>query len=146
MPETRRDPFVNFRFLVEIDQVSAGAFKSASGLKSETEVFEYHEGGDNLAVRKLVGQSKVTNITLKKGYVASAALWNWRKEVAQAGEPIRRRNGSIVLLSDSGEEISRWNFFDAWPVSWEASPFDAGSSEVFVETLELACERIEAGK
>lgn len=51
-----------------------------------------------------------------------------------------RKNGSIVLLNDSGDEKMRWNFVSAWPTKWAGPSFNATSNEVAVETLELVHE------
>jgi len=48
------------------------------------------------------------------------------------------KNGSVVLLDESQKEVVRWNFYNAWPCKWEASSLQAKSSEVAIETPELA--------
>lgn len=134
-----------FNFRVEIEGVQGGAFKACSGLKIETEIFEYAEGGDNSTTRKLIGASKVGNIILRKGHVESDALWKWRDELVKADGSVKRRNLSIIVCDDDGSEINRWNLFDAWPVRWEMSDFDAEQSQALVEVLEIAPERIARG-
>lgn len=137
------DPITAFAFRIEIDGITAGAFRACSGLKIETEVFEYAEGGDNTQTRKLIGPTKVGNITLRKGFVASDALWKWRDEIVNNPGTIKRRSGSIIVCDDDGSEVARWNFHNAWPVRWEGPEFDGRSSELAVETLEIAPERLE---
>ena len=44
---TRRDPYVAYRFLVEIGSDIVAAFSDCSGLQAETEVEEVQEGGEN---------------------------------------------------------------------------------------------------
>ncbi len=140
----RRDHHGAFHFHVEIDGLSVGAFRHVTGLKSETEIFEYVEGGDNESVRKLVGQTRPSNLTLKRGIVAAEGeLWRWRREFAAGDGPLKRRSGSIVLRDDSGAETTRWNFHKAWPVRWELSDLDSNASDVVVESLELAVERLD---
>ena len=56
---------------------------------------------------------------------------------------VERKNGSIVLLDDSGEEKVRWNFRDGWPTKWTAPTFNATGTEVAIETLEIAHEGME---
>lgn len=137
------DPIAAHRFRIEIDGVIAGAFRTCGGLRSETEIFEYAEGGDNGATRKLPGPTKIGNITLRKGLIDSGALWSWREAFVRAEGPMRRRSGSIILCDDDGNELIRWNFHGAWPVRWEGPELDARSSEVAVEVLEIAPERLE---
>jgi phage tail-like protein len=53
---------------------------------------------------------------------------------------LTRKNISIVLLSDAGEEVLRFNFRNAWPVKWSGPNLNAEASDVAIETLELAHE------
>lgn len=57
-----------YRFAVEIEGVTTGAFQEVSGLSMEVEVVEYLDG-DDLLLRKRSGRTKYSNITLKRGYV-----------------------------------------------------------------------------
>lgn len=141
---SRKDPTGIFSFRVEIDSMDSASFRKCSGLKSETEVFEYQEGGDNETTLKLMGPTKASNIVLTKGYISDPALFKWRDEIASSGSnKINRRNGSIVALaSDHKTEVGRWNFTKAWPVRWEMSDFDGQTGEAACEVLELAVEKI----
>ena len=143
----RKDHAPGNYFKVEIEGLEAGGFRKCSGMKTETEVFEYQEGGDNETVRKLMGPTKVSNIILTKGWVNSDALFTWRDEIASSGtNKINRRNGSIVLLGYDGKtEAKRWNFQKAWPVRWEVSELDASNGSSMCEMLELAVEKIVKG-
>ena len=131
-------------FRVEIDSIDSASFRKCGGLKSESEVFEYQEGGDNDTVRKLIGPTKASNLVLTKGYVSDPALFKWRDQIANSGaNKIVRRNGSIVALAADGKtELGRWNFRKAWPVRWEMSEFDALRGEAACEVLELAVEQV----
>jgi phage tail-like protein len=142
---SRRDPIVASYFKIEIDSIEMATFRKCSGLKTETEIFEYQEGGDNERVHKLVGQSRANNIVLTNGYIVDPALSKWREEIAQKpNDPIKRRSGAIIALARDGKtQLVRWNFYEAWPVRWEISEFDASSGQATCETLELAAERVE---
>ena len=144
---SRKDHHAIGYFRVELDSIDSGAFRKCAGLKTETEVFEYQEGGDNETTLKLMGPTKASNIVLTKGFVSDPALFKWRDEVASSGtRKIARRNGSIVALALDGKtEVGRWNFTKAWPVRWEMTEFDASSGEAACEILELAVERITKG-
>jgi len=144
MAGVRKDHAAAGYFRVEIESVAAGSFRKCAGLKTETEVFEYQEGGDNETVRKLVGPTKAGNIVLTKGFVSDPALFKFRDGVASSGdEKIKRVNGSVVLVGlDGTTELGRWNFQKAWPVRWEMSEFDASTGQASCETLELAVEKV----
>jgi len=51
-----------------------------------------------------------------------------------------RKNGSIVLMDETGEEKLRWNFVNGWPTKWTGPSFNATSNEIAVETLEIVHE------
>ena len=142
----RNDPHTISFFRIEIESLDAGYFQKCSGLKTETEVFELQEGGNNESVIKLVGQSKAGNIVLTKGFISDHALFKWRAEVAASGgKKIARRSGAILALSHDRQVVHRWSFEKAWPVRWEMAEYDANSSQASCEILELAVERIVKG-
>jgi phage tail-like protein len=134
------DPFRTFSFRVELAGLTVAAFTEVSGLESEAEVIEYREGGDG-RVRKLPGLRKYANIVLKRGLTQDVELWNWHKDVLEGNES--RRNGSVILLDEHGQEAVRWNFWNAWPCRWEGPNLNARSNDVAIETLELAHEGLE---
>ena len=137
----RHDPYKAFSFRVEIDGLTAASFSEVSGLESEVEVIDYREGGEPARVRKLPGLRRYTNIVLKRGLTQDTELWNWYKQVLDGD--VHRRNGSVILLDEQGHEQVRWNFVDSWPCKYVGPTLNAKSSEVAIETLELAHEGIE---
>jgi phage tail-like protein len=137
----RRDPFRSFNFRVELDGITRAGFRECSGLDASQDPIEYREGTDGLTARKLPGLNKYSNISLKWGMTDDTELWDWRKK-AIAGK-VERKNGSIVLLNESGEEKLRWNFREAWPTKWTGPTFNATGNEVAIETLEISHEGLE---
>jgi phage tail-like protein len=137
----RVDPYKNFRFLLEIDSIVQGGFAECSGFGSNVEVIEYREGGEPKTVRKLPGKVSYPDISLKWGLTDSRELYDWHRTVVDG--PILRKNGSIILQDDEGQERVRWNFFNAWPSKWDGPDFNAKGTDVAIETLTVSCERIE---
>jgi phage tail-like protein len=137
----RIDPFYNFNFLVEIDGIARAAFHEVSGFDSTIDVIEHREGGDNTTPRKLPGMTKHSNIVLKWGMTDDQDLYRWHRDTVRGN--VQRRNGSIVLLDRRGQEVARWNFFNAWPAKWDGPDFNAEGNDVAIETLELAHEGVE---
>lgn len=133
------DPEGNYIFALEIDGIEVAQFLECSGLKSSTEIFELVEGGMNHRVHKLPGQSRWENITLRYGVTNDISLMKWRDEILQDkfGRSARR-NGSIVVKNNQMETVRRYNFVDAWPVGWEGPAFSSSSSELAIESVELA--------
>ena len=139
----RMNPYKNFRFLVEIDKIVQAGFSDCSGLGASVEVIQYREGGDSATVRKLPGKVSYPDIVLKWGVTDSRELFDWHAGVVQGD--IQRKNGSVILVGDDGEEKVRWNFFDAWPSTWKGPDFSGMGKDVAIESLTLVCERVERG-
>lgn len=137
----RRDPFRSFNFRVELDGITRAGFRECSGLDASQDPIEYREGTEGLTARKLPGLNKYSNITLKWGMTDDTEMWDWRKK-AITGK-VERKNGSIVLLDEAGEEKLRWNFREAWPTKWTGPSFNATGNEVAIESLEITHEGLE---
>ncbi len=141
MPNRRpSDHIGSFNFKVEIEGVTVGAFRNVEGMDSETEVIEYQDGDDTIA-RKRPGRTKYSNVTLKRGYTNSDELWTWRKKVIEG--VVERKSGSVILCDDAGDEIMRYNFYEAWPCKWKGFTLDGKGADVMVEEIEMAVEKIE---
>lgn len=138
---TRSDPYRGYNFLVEIDGITQAGFQEVSGLDASTDPIEYREGNDPNHVRKLPGMNKYGAVSLKRGITDSAELWKWYQTVLDG--KAERRNGSIVLLDDTGKEKLRWNFSQAWPSKWSGPSFNATANAVALESLEISHEQIK---
>ena len=133
---TRNDPYMGFKFVVELGGVVVAGFSEVTGLQVEVEVQEYREGGLNEYMHKRVGPTRYpSNLVLKHGITDKRELWKWHQDVAHG--KVERKNGSIILLNPAGDEVWRWNFEGAYPVRWNGPDLRANTAEVAVETLEL---------
>ncbi len=140
MAAARVDPYKNYNFRIEIDGITVAGFSECTGLSSEVEIIEYREGGDDL-VRKLPGLKKFGNITLKRGVTESQDLYKWHRNVLQGQTD--RRDGSIVLLDDAKNPVTRWKFFNGFPQKYEGPRLNAKGNDVAIETLVICCENLE---
>ncbi|MFQ4136437.1 phage tail protein [Nodosilinea sp. PGN35] len=136
----RKDPYKNYRFLVEIDGIVQAGFAECSGFGSEVQVVEYREGGDPTTARKLPGMAKYPDITLKWGLTDSRELYDWH--LTAINGQIERKNGSVVVLDDAGQEQARWNFFSAWPSKYTGPSFNAKGNDIAIDSLTVCCERM----
>ena len=137
------DPYGNYNFLLEFDGLTRAAFQEVSGLDSAIDITEHREGGMNTTLRKLPAMTKYSNITLKWGLTDDTELYDWHRQWVTGDPAAKRMNGSIIVLDRQGQEKARWNFFEAWPAKWTAPTFNAESSDIAIETLELAVEGVE---
>ena len=140
---TRKDPYQSYRFKVELDGIQRGGFKEASGLESSNDVVEYREGDKPATVTKLSGMTKYSNITLKGGMTDDVSLIEWKKKTIEG--KTERKNGSIILCDDAGEEKLRWNFVEAWIFKWTGPTFNAMTNDVAIESIEIAHEGLVKG-
>lgn len=142
MAGKRFDPFPVYCFRVVLTGVpgsnASAFFKSVSGLKYETEVVDYQEGGENRFVHRLVGATKWGNIVLKRGFIKGFDLVKWRELWLKDPPSAKRVSGKITQLDTKLSDVCSWEFEGAWPCKWEVSEFDAGKNELAIETIEIA--------
>jgi phage tail-like protein len=136
-----QDPYKAFRFKVEIQGIQQAAFMECSSIGSHLEVVEYREGADPINVRKLPGKASYPDITLKWGMTDNQDLYKWHLAAVKGN--LTRQSGSVVQLDDTGNETTRWNFFNAWPSKWDGPAYNAKGNDLAINTLTLTCERVE---
>jgi phage tail-like protein len=129
------DPVGELRFQVQIDNVTIGAFAECTGLGVEYDIMEYQEGGEQSFVHKLRGGLKYPNLVLKRGVTYEDALLQWFYDRSD-----RTKRGSVTLnlLGDDGGQVRSWAFDSAFPVKWTGPSFNAKSTSVATESLEIA--------
>ncbi len=133
------DPFSAGHFRVEIDGIAATSFSEVSGIEAGISVVEYRSGNDKTAgSRKLPGEASFQNTVLKRGLTSDLSLWAWMQQALQGD--VVRKNMSVVLLSDSEQELLRFNVKDAWPVKWSVSELQTEGNGIATETLEITHE------
>src|SRR4051794_8866078 len=140
MPD--KDPLVSAWFGIEFQGQIAGAFREMTGMGSESEVVEYKASGPKgqYVIQKVPGRMKWNNITLKRGITDTVDMWKWRKLVEDGSMDNARKNGSIVMFNQAGQEIARWEFVRAWPSKITGPTANAGNNEVGIEELEITHE------
>lgn len=138
-------PSEQYTIKVVIEGVEVGPVVAISGLESEIEVVEYKHGDDNATLRdrKRPGRVKYANITLKRGLVSDPSFHEWYQKVLQG--VTERKSGSIIYLDREGNEVLRYNFFEAWPCRWKAPELNAQDRHI-VEEIEFVVERVERAK
>ncbi|MGC5328280.1 phage tail protein [Brevibacillus sp. SYSU BS000544] len=134
----RRDPFRNFRFRVEIDGIQQAGFSEATGFDATIDVIDYREGSEPTHVRKLPGLSKYGNISLKWGITDSMELYNWHRDVSNGN--VQRKNISIIIVDEAGNDKARWEFVNTWPTKYDPSDLNAKGNDVAIETIEIVHE------
>jgi len=76
-------------------------------------------------------------VVLRRALTRSSELYDWRRTVAD-GKQDRRDVTISQLAGPGGDTVNAWRLVDAWPVRWSGPAFDATTSELAFEELELA--------
>lgn len=136
----RNDPYLDFRFQVEVDSLVVAGFSEVSGLEVEVETEEYEEGGVNAYTHTLPKRGSTPNLTLRRGLTDSTSLWDWVRSAVDGR--VERKNVRVLLLDSTGAESWGWECRNAYPVRWAGPELSGDGNAVAVETLELAHEGI----
>lgn len=142
----RKDPFRNFRFLLEIKGIVQAGFSECNIPDTSNDVVDYRAGDEQPWARKLPGLVKWGNISLKWGATDSLELYNWRKLAEQGKMKDARRDVAIILQDEEGNAAARWEFTDAWPSKYDAPDLTAKGNDVAVEMVELVHEGMKRTK
>jgi phage tail-like protein len=144
----RERPYAQFNFLVDLgtgntDGPEAG-FQECSEIGMSVDVIEYRNGNEKENnVRKLTGLSKATDVTLKRGIIGSLALYHWLDQIRN-GDASAYRTVTIQLQNeDHTAVVLTWKLLRARIVKHTSGPFNAKGSDVAMEELTLAYERLE---
>jgi phage tail-like protein len=110
----------------------------------EVTVAEYRRGNDKEnSVRKITGLNKATDVTLKRGVVGSLNLYNWLNDIRN-GNQNAERNVIIQLQNeDHTEVVQTWKLLRARIIKHVSGPMNAKGTDVAMEELTLAYERLE---
>lgn len=141
----RTTPYAAFNFIVTVGQgETLGGFSDVSGLQTEITVSEYREGRDPLNhVRKVQGIHKVGDVTLKRGIVSSADMWQWIQDTRTKG-PDAKREVSITLRDEAGKNVQTWNLHRVIPLKYTGPTLAAkGGGDVAMEELVLSSEGLD---
>lgn len=136
----RKNPYRNFRFLVEIDGIVQAGFSEVTVPDTSTDVVEYREGSEEPRLRKLSGLNKFGNVTLKWGTTDSLEFFNWRKLVMQGKMKDARKNMAVILMDEEGNPAARWEFENAWPNKYDPADLNAKGNDVAIESVEIVHE------
>ena len=132
-------PYRNFRFRLEIDGLDAGSFSEVSGFDASIDVVEYRAGDDPaITPTKLPGLVKYGNITLKWGAAETMVLYDWLIDITEG--TIEKKTVTLTALDEEGSPAASWRCINAWPVKYTAPDFNGTTSEIAIETIELAHE------
>ncbi|MEA2135533.1 MAG: hypothetical protein QOC68_3442 [Solirubrobacteraceae bacterium] len=144
----RDHPYGEFNFLVDLgtgdtDGPEAG-FQECSAIGMEVAVAEYRNGNDKQnSVRKLTGLNKALDVTLKRGVIGSLGLYQWLDQIRNGDQKAVRTVRILLQNEDHSEVVMTWVLLRARIVKHTSGPFNAKGTDVAMEELTLAYERLE---
>ena len=150
MAEFRDRPYSQFNFLVNITggpdpQSPHAGFQEVSGLGMEITVAEYRGGNfnDNTPM-KITGTYKVPDVTLKRGVLGDlATLYDWLDQVRNGSQDALRTVTIQLQSEDRTAVVQEWKLTNARPTKYTGPSLTGKGTDVAIEEVVLACERIE---
>ncbi len=144
----RDRPYGQFNFLVDLGngntQGPQAGFQEVSSIGMEATVIEYRNGNSKENnVMKLTGLNKVSDVTLKRGIIGSLDLYSWLDQIRN-GDQNAMRTVTIQLQNENRTDIVQtWKLLRARIIKHTSGPLNAKGTDVAMEELVLAYERLE---
>ncbi len=148
MAVVRERPYGQFNFLVDIGtgetEGPEAGFQECSGISMSVDVTEYRNGNEKENnPRKLTGLTRVSDVTLKRGIIGSLGLYKWINDIRN-GNPAALRTVVIQLQNeDHTAVVMTWKLLRARIIKHTSGPFNAKGTDVAMEEITLAYERLE---
>jgi phage tail-like protein len=148
MAVLRERPYVQFNFLVDLgDGNTEGAqagFQEISGIGMEVTVSEYRTGNSREnSVMKITGMNKASDVTMKRGVIGSLNLYKWLDEIRNGNQAALRTVTIQLQNEDHSEIVQTWKLMRARITKHTSGPLNAKGTDVAMEELVLAYERLE---
>ena len=148
MAVQRDRPYAQFNFLVDLgsgvtDGPRAG-FQECSEIGMSVDVVEYRNGNDKEnGVHKLTGLARYPDVTLRRGVIGSLDLYGWLDQIRN-GDQLAYRTVTVQLQNeDHTQVVQEWKLLRARIIKHVSGPLNAKCSEVAMEELTLAYERLQ---
>ncbi len=148
MATPRDRAYSQFNFLVSWDDLNAesvkAGFQEVSGLGMEINVAEYRGGNfkDNTP-QKITGTYKVPDVTLKRGVIGELDLYQWLNQVRDGSQEALKDIVIELQSEDRQTTAMQWILKYARPIKYTGPSLNGKGTDVAIEELVLACERIE---
>jgi phage tail-like protein len=148
MAEFRERPYAQFNFLVDLGsgdtEGTQAGFQECSAIGMSVDVVEYRNGNDKEnAVRKLTGLARYPDVTLKRGVIGSLDLYGWLNDIRNGSASAYRTVTVQLQNEEHSAVVQEWILLRARIIKHVSGPFNAKCSDVAMEELTLAYERLE---
>ena len=152
----RRDPQVQFNYMVEIDGLTLGMFTEASGIKWSMHIDEIKEGGVNHKQQHLLGRAQFDPLVLKRGFVGGDnKLFDMMHKTFDPNTPIQPPRTLVHLVvmargTNGGlggkhglNEVGRLSFYHCFIQEWSGPSFNTKTNDIAVESITFRYDWME---
>jgi phage tail-like protein len=144
----RDRPYAQFNFLVDLGTGNTegpeAGFQECSEIEMSVDVIEYRAGNEKENnVRKLTGLARMKDVTLRRGIIGSLDLYTWLDQVRNGDEGAYRTVTIQLQNEDHTATVMTWKLRRARIVKHTSGPLNAKGTDVAMEELTLAYERLE---
>ncbi len=145
----RNRPYVQFNFLVYLGtgktKGPVAGFQEVSGIGMEVTAADDSQTGekDRRAGKKAVKKKKSSEVFLKHGVMSSPALEQWLNDIRHGNKKAVRTVKIIRQSEDRTAVVQTWKLRRARIIKHTSGPFNAKGTDVAMEELVLAYERLE---
>ena len=148
MAVLRDRAYIQFNFLVDLGTGTTegpeAGFQEVSGIGMEVTVAEYRNGNSREnSVMKITGLNKATDVTLKRGVIGSLSLYKWLDQIRNGDQGALRTVTLQLQNEDHTQVVQTWKLLRARIIKHISGPFNAKGTDVAMEELVLAYERLE---
>lgn len=148
MATLRERPYTGFNFLVDLgDGKTEGphaGFQEISGIGMEVAVTEYRNGNSKEnSVMKITGLNKASDVILKRGVIGSLDLYQWLNDIRNGNQNALRTVTIQLQNEDHSQVVQTWKLLRARIIKHTSGPLNAKSSDLPMEEIVLAYERLE---
>ena len=148
MAVKRERPYAQFNFLIDLGEGAAdgpqAGFQECSGIGMLVDVIEYRNGNEKEnGVRKLTGLARYPDVILKRGIIGSLDLYQWLNDIRNGNQMAYRTVTVRLMNEDHTIVVQEWKLLRARIIKHVSGPFNARVSDVAMEELTLAYERLD---
>ena len=121
----------------------SGLFTEATGGGSENAIIEQKVAlpdGRGVEIKKIPGNLKFNDITLKRGIDDDQALWKWRQLVVEGKFKDARCDGTIEMLNSEFDPVATYTFKRGWVSKYTPAGMNAGQDQSAVEEITICVE------
>jgi phage tail-like protein len=148
MAVQRDRPYVQFNFLVDlgtgVTEGPAAGFQEVSNIGMEVTVAEYRTGNmKENSVQKITGMNKATDVTMKRGVIGVLDLYQWLDQIRNGDQAAYRTVTVQLQNEDHTQVVQTWKLLRARIIKHVSGPMNAKGTDVAMEELTIAYERLQ---